>query len=270
MGGSKLWNYYSECEHICFVFSAISALIWKTYSLSWLEKGISICIISTAISSAVAIVMDIICLPKAQFIFSLIIGGGNFPTFETIFCHPSRVLVGHHWRKSGMWVCTTAGFPSSPSLTSQFFHARYKPEYFFSFSLFFPPFFFLAFGRRAWSCRQLTLPRNMSSRKPPCQLATLRLTRHVLTFWVTTEPKEASRARDVGGRREASPTGLQGVAAPAPVLSNKTQQGDPSPWHSAFILGQISSHLDTFKVSAQDGADDLISVYRHGESSRRQ
>lgn len=89
--------------------------------------------------------MDIICLPKAQFIFRLIIGGGNFPTFETIFCHPSRVLVGHHWRKSGMWVCTTAGFPPSSSLTSQFFHARYKPEYFFSFSFFSP---FLFFGPR--------------------------------------------------------------------------------------------------------------------------
>lgn len=169
--------------------------------------------------------MDIICLPKAQFIFSLIIGGGNFPTFETIFCHPSRVLVGHHRRKSGMWVCTTAGFPSSPSLTSQFFHARYKPEYFFSFSFFFSLSFFLALGRRAQSCRQLTLPWNMSSRNPACQLATLRLTRHVLTFWVTAEPKEASRAREAGGRREASPTGLQGVAAPAPVLEQQNSAG---------------------------------------------
>lgn len=33
---SKLWNYYSENERICFVFSAISAPIWKTYSMSWL------------------------------------------------------------------------------------------------------------------------------------------------------------------------------------------------------------------------------------------
>lgn len=121
--------------------------------------------------------MDIICLPKAQFIFRLIIGGGNFPTFETIFCHPSRVLVGHHWRKSGMWVCTTAGFPPSSSLTSLFFHARYKPEYFFSFS-FFSPLFFLALGRRAWSCRQLTLPRNMSSRKPASHTARAHILSH--------------------------------------------------------------------------------------------
>lgn len=156
--------------------------------------------------------------------------------------------------------------PPSSSLTSQFFHARYKPEYFFSFSFFSP---FLFFGPREAS---VILPSADSASKHVVEEAAVsvwpRCVSHGTCSRSESRPCQKRRAAlvtQVAGERPR-PQGCK-VSPPRHLCwSNKTQQGDPCPWHSALILGQISSHLDTFKVSAQDGADDPISIYRHGES----
>lgn len=136
-----------------------------------------------------------------------------------IFCNPSRVLVGHHWRKSGMWVCTLAGSPRPLSTLlhpwcsktrrlqrHSFFMLHYKPAYFFS--LFWP--WGVSVIPVSWLVETCHRGSNGFS-GARCPGA-----RQTVTFWVTAEPK--SRGRDAGADERLR---LQGGRCHSVLLRNR-------------------------------------------------